>query len=150
MPKIDVTRAPERKGADYPAPFAAPCADRIRKRLGDAGGLSDFGVNLMRLGPGAWSSQRHWHTHEDEFVYVLEGQVVLIDDHGETVLRPNDCAAFPKGTANGHHLVNRSESVAIYLEIGSRAAADVTTYPDIDMKFDNADDAYTRMDGTRY
>ena len=150
MPKIDLARAPERKGADYPAPFAAPCADRIRKRLGDAGGLSDFGVNLMRLGPGAWSSQRHWHTHEDEFVYVLEGQVVLIDDHGETVLGPNDCAAFPKGAANGHHLVNRSESVAIYLEIGSRAAADMTTYPDIDMKFDNADDAYTRMDGTRY
>jgi uncharacterized cupin superfamily protein len=150
MPKIDLSSVLERKGADYPAPFADPCAQRIRQRLGDAGGLVDFGVNLMRLSPGAWSSQRHWHTQEDEFVYVLEGQVVLIDDHGETLLGPNDCAAFPKGASNGHHLVNRSDGVAIYLEIGSRAAADITTYPDIDMKFDNAVDNYTRKDGTPY
>jgi len=82
MPKIDVVTVPERKGSSYPSPFDAPCADRVRKRLGDAGGLSDFGVNLMLLPPGNWSSQRHWHSHEDEFVYVLEGEVTLIEDGG--------------------------------------------------------------------
>ena len=150
MPKIDLSKVAERKGADYPSPFADACAARIRQRLGNAGGLVDFGVNLMRLAPGAWSSQRHWHTQEDEFVYVLEGQVTLIDDNGETLLGPNECAAFPKGVANGHHFVNRSADMAIYLEIGSRSAADITAYPDIDMKFDNADDKYTRKDGTPY
>ncbi|TIH77258.1 cupin domain-containing protein, partial [Klebsiella pneumoniae] len=93
MPKIDLTKVPERKGTDYPAEFAAPCAERVRQRLGDAAGLGDFGVNLMRLPPGNWSSQRHWHSDEDEFVYVLAGEVVLIEDGGETVLRAGDCAA---------------------------------------------------------
>ena len=94
MPKIDIAAVPERKGSGYPPPFDAACADRVRQRLGNAGGLTDFGVNLMRLPPGNWSSQRHWHSHEDEFVYVLEGELTLIEDGGETVLRAGDCAAF--------------------------------------------------------
>ena len=150
MPKVDVDSVPKRKGSGYPQPFAAPCADRIRQRLGDAGGLRDFGVNLMRLPPGGWSSQRHWHSHEDEFVYVLEGEVTLIEDNGETPLRAGDCAAFPKGTGNGHHLVNRSAAMAVYLEIGSRVPADLTTCSDIDMMSANADGRFVHKDGTPY
>lgn len=150
MPKVDVDAVPKRKGAGYPQPFAAPCAERIRQRLGDAGGLRDFGVNLMRLPPGGWSSQRHWHSHEDEFVYVLEGEVTLIEDNGETPLRAGDCAAFPKGTGNGHHLVNRSAAMAVYLEIGSRVPADLTTCSDIDMMSANADGRFVHKDGTPY
>ncbi len=110
MPKIDLAAVPERKGAGYPKPFDAPCASRTRRRLGDAGGLQDFGVNLMTLPPGGWSSQRHWHSDEDEFVYVLEGELTLVEDDGETPLKAGECAAFPKGTGNGHHLQNRSSA----------------------------------------
>ena len=150
MPKIDIAAVPERRGSGYPAPFDAPCAARTRRRLGEAGGLTDFGVNLMRLPPGAWSSQRHWHSHEDEFVQVLEGELILIEDGGETVLRAGDCAAFPKGSGNGHHLINRSGEVAVYLEVGSRQPADLTTCSDIDMMSSNADGRFTRKDGTPY
>jgi uncharacterized cupin superfamily protein len=150
MPKIDISTVPERKGTGYPEPFNAPCAERIRQRLGNAGGLTDFGVNLMRLPPRSWSSQRHWHSHEDEFVFVLDGELVLIEDGGETVLRAGDCAAFPKGTGNGHHMINRSSATAVYLEVGSRAPADMTTCSDIDMKSANADGRFVRKDGTPY
>jgi uncharacterized cupin superfamily protein len=150
MPKIDVGAAPGRKGSPYPAPFDAPCAERVRQRLGDAGGLTDFGVNLMHLPPGNWSSQRHWHSHEDEFVYVLQGEVTLIEDSGETLLRAGDCAAFPKGTGNGHHMINRSDMVAVYLEVGSRQPADLTTCSDIDMMSANADGRFVHKDGTPY
>ena len=150
MPKIDINAVPSRRGAGYPAPFDAPCADRVRRRLGDAGGLSGFGVNLTRLPPGGWSSQRHWHTHEDEFVYVLEGELVLVEDGGETLLRAGECAAFPRGTGNGHHLVNRSTGTAVYLEVGSRVPDDVTTCSDIDMMSSNADGRFIRKDGTPY
>jgi len=150
MPKIDIATVPASKGAPYPAPFDAPCAERIRKRLGNAGGLADFGVNLMRLPPGNWSSQRHWHSHEDEFVYVLEGEVVLVEDDGETVLRAGDCAAFPKGSGNGHHMINRSDAVAVYLEVGSRAPDDLTTCSDIDMMSANSDGRFVHKDGTPY
>ena len=115
MPKIDVTTVPARQGSGYPAPFDAACATRVRRRLGDAGGLHDFGVNLMTLPPGGWSSQRHWHSDEDEFVHVLEGEVILVEDGAESVLRAGDCAAFPKGSGNGHHLINRSAAMAVYL-----------------------------------
>ena len=118
MPKIDIAAVPARKGSGYPPPFDAPCAARTRQRLGDAGGLRDFGVNLMTLPPGSWSSQRHWHSDEDEFVYVLEGEVTLIEDGGEMVLHAGDCATFPKGTGNGHHLINKSSAMAVYLEVG--------------------------------
>jgi uncharacterized cupin superfamily protein len=104
----------------------------------------------MHLPPGNWSSQRHWHSHEDEFVHVLEGEVTLIEDGGETVLRAGDCAAFPKGTGNGHHMVNRSDRVAVYLEVGSRHPDDLTTCSDIDMKSANADGRFVRKDGTPY
>jgi uncharacterized cupin superfamily protein len=150
MPKIDIAAVPERKGTGYPPQFNAPCADRIRQRLGNAGGLADFGVNLMHLPPGNWSSQRHWHSHEDEFVYVLEGEVVLVEDGGETVLRAGDAAAFPKGTGNGHHLINRSDKTAVYLEAGSRNPQDVTTCSDIDMMSASADGRFTHKDGTAY
>ncbi|SAK62818.1 transcriptional regulator [Caballeronia glebae] len=148
MPKIDLAAVPAMKGSGYPPPFDAPCADRTRRRLGDAAGLSDFGVNLMHLPPGGWSSQRHWHSHEDEFVQVLEGELVLIEDGGETTLRAGDCAAFPKGTGNGHHMINRSERIAVYLEVGSRVQDDLTTCSDVDMMSANADGRFVHKDGT--
>jgi len=150
MPKIDTNSVPVRKGSGYPSPFDEPCAARTRRRLGDAGGLRDFGVNLMTLPPGGWSSQRHWHSHEDEFVYLLEGELTLIEDGGETVLRAGDCAAFPKGSGNGHHLVNKSTAMAVYLEAGSRNPLDLITCSDIDMKSASADGRFVRMDGTPY
>ena len=150
MPKIDIATAPERKGSGYPSPFDTPCADRVRQQLGDAGGLTDFGVNLMRLPPGNWSSQRHWHSHEDEFVYVLEGELTLVEDSGETVLRAGDCVAFPKGSGNGHQLINKSDAMVVCLEVGSRWPSDVTTYSDIDMMIANADGRYVHKDGTPY
>ena len=150
MPKIDIAAVPKRKGAPYPTPFDMPCAERIRQRLGDAGGLKDFGVNLMRLPPGNWSSQRHWHSHEDELVYVLEGELILVEDEGETVLRAGDCATFPKGSGNGHHMINRSNAIAVYLEVGSRQRDDLTTCSDIDMMSSNADGRFVHKDGTPY
>jgi uncharacterized cupin superfamily protein len=150
MPKIDIATVPVRKGSGYPPPFDAPCAARTRRRLGEAGGLRDFGVNLMTLPPGSWSSQRHWHSHEDELVYVLEGEVTLIEDGGETVLHAGDCATFPKGTGNGHHLINKSSAMAVYLEVGSRNPHDLTTCSDIDMKSSNADGRFVHKDGTPY
>ena len=150
MPKVEVTAVPARRGSGYPAPFDAPCAARTRRRLGDAGGLRDFGVNLITLPPGGWSSQRHWHSDEDEFVYVLEGELTLVEDGGETLLRAGDCAAFPKRTGNGHHLQNRSTVLALYLEVGSRQPNDLTTCSDIDMMSSNADGRFVRKDGTPY
>jgi len=148
MPKIDLAAVPVRKGSGYPPPFDAPCAGRTRRRLGDAGGLEDFGVNLMTLPPGGWSSQRHWHSDEDEFVYVLEGELTLVEDGGPTLLRTGECAAFPKGTGNGHHLKNESGAMAVYLEVGSRNPDDLTTCSDIDMKSSNADGRFVRKDGS--
>jgi uncharacterized cupin superfamily protein len=148
MPKIDLAAVPARKGSTYPRPFDAPCAERARQRLGDAGELTDFGVNLMRLAPGGWSSQRHWHSHEDEFLYVIEGELTLVEDGAETVLRAGDCAAFAKNSGNGHHLINRSDTMAIYLDIGSRSPVDVVVYSDIDMIISGG--GFTRKDGTPY
>ena len=150
MPKIDVANVPKRQGGGYPAPFAAQSAQRIRQRLGDAAGLADFGVNLMRLPPGTWSAQRHWHSHEDEFVYVLQGELALIEDGGETLLRAGDCAAFPKNSGDGHHLINRSATTAVYLEVGSRSPADVITCSDVDMISPAADGRFLHKDGTPY
>jgi uncharacterized cupin superfamily protein len=150
MPKIDVTSVPERKGSGYPAPFHEIARDRTRKPLGNAAGLTQFGVNLLTLPPGAASSQRHWHSAEDEFVYVVSGEVTLITDEGEQVLDAGDCAGFPKNDGNGHQLVNKSSAVAVCLEIGTRSEDDVCTYPDIDMKIDSKIGRYTRKDGTLY
>ena len=150
MPKIDLDDVPELHGTGYPPPFAAQSAGRVRQRLGDAGGLVDFGVNLMRLPPGNWSSQRHWHSKEDEFVYVLEGELTLIEDRGETVLRAGDCAAFPKNSGNGHHMINRSNAMAVYLEAGSRSPVDVITCSDVDMMSPSTDGRFLHKDGTPY
>jgi uncharacterized cupin superfamily protein len=149
MPRIDLTRVPERRGSGYPAPFAQAAQGRIKQALGDAGGLSDFGVNLTRLPPGGWSSQRHWHTGEDEFVYVLSGELVLVTDAGEQPLRAGECAAFPKNLADGHHLINRGSETAVYLEIGTRSAEDACHYPDIDLYVDGRR-GFTHKDGTPY
>lgn len=134
MPKIDIDKLPLDTRTGYPEPFRQAVVGRERKRLGNAVGLDQFGVNLSRLKPGAASSQRHWHKHEDEFVYVLEGELVLVEDEGEAVLRPGDAAGWKAGVANGHCLINRTDRDAIYLEIGSRAPREVATYPDIDMR----------------
>jgi uncharacterized cupin superfamily protein len=147
--RIDLKAVPVVTGSSYPAPFDAPCAARARQRLGDAASLTDFGVNLLRLPPDAWSSQRHWHSAEDEFVYVLEGEVVLVTDDGEEILRAGDCAGFKAGQKDGHHLQNRSSRDVVLLEIGSRKAAeDEGEYPDIDLRFLKGDLGYARRNGT--
>lgn len=146
--RIDKHAAPTVNGTLYPEPFDQPCRPRRRIRLGDAAGLDQFGVNLCRLPPGAWSSQRHWHTHEDEFVYVAEGEVVLVTEEGEETLRAGDCAGFKAGAADGHHLQNRSTMDALILEVGSRREEDIAYYPDIDLVADGPD--YLHRDGTPY
>jgi len=149
--KIDIETAPTGHGTGYPEEFAAPCKPRRRWRLGDAAGLDQFGVNLLRRPAGAWSSQRHWHSAEDEFVWVVEGEVVLVEDEGETVLRAGDCAGFKAGVANGHKIENRSGREAVLLEVGSRRPSeDAADYPDIDMILPQGADRYFHRDGTPY
>jgi uncharacterized cupin superfamily protein len=149
MPKrIDLTAAPIVTGSAYPKPFDAPCAARSRQRLGVPAGLTDFGVNLLRLPPRAWSSQRHWHMAEDEFVFIIEGEVVLVTDSGEEILRAGDSAGFKAGIKDGHHLQNRSEHEAVVLEIGSRKLEDEGDYSDIDMRFTPS--GFTHKDGKPY
>lgn len=131
---IDPARVGGRRGIAYPPPHNAGFEGREKKALGDAAGLTQFGVNLVTLDPGAMSSLRHWHEREDEFVYVLEGEITLVTEAGETVLAPGMAAGFKAGVADGHHLVNRTGQPARYLEVGSRYDADAVDYPDIDMK----------------
>ncbi len=151
MPRIDIAAAPRLDGTGYPEEHAGPCKPRRRWRLGDAAGLDQFGVNLLRLPAGAWSSQRHWHSVEDEFVWVLEGEVVLVEEDGETVLAAGDCAGFKAGVPNGHKLENRTDREAVVLEVGGRApAADACDYPDIDMIAAPGEDRYRHRDGTPY
>lgn len=151
MPKIDIDNAPTGHRTGYPEEFAAPCKLRRRWRLGDAVGLDQFGVNLLRLPAGAWSSQRHWHAAEDEFVWVLDGEVVLVEDEGETILRAGDCAGFKAGVPNGHKIENRSDREAVLLEIGTRRpATDACDYPDIDMILPKGADRYFHRDGSPY
>lgn len=156
MPKVDPTQVTVREGSSYPAPFDGPCRTRRGERLGDAVGLTQFGVNLMTLPPGAWASQRHWHAHEDEFVYVLEGEATLVEDGGETILRAGDSAGWPAGVKDGHHLVNRSRAPVRFLVVGSRNDADHGEYPDIDMVFTEGrysgtkGGIFRRRDGTAY
>ena len=154
MPRIDAASAPRSTGSGYPPPFDEPCKARESVRLGLAAGLTQFGVNLVVLKPGAWSSQRHWHAKEDEFVWVLEGDLVLIDDDGETILKAGDCAGFKAGDRNGHHLVNRSAKDACFLAVGTRDDDDHGEYPDIDMCFRpsrySGGGGFTHKDGTPY
>jgi uncharacterized cupin superfamily protein len=154
MPKIDAASVPVVRGSGYPTPFDEPCRERENHRLGLAAGLTQVGVNLTRLPPGTWSSQRHWHAREDELVYVLEGEVTLVDDSGEQVLRAGDAAGFKAGERNGHHLQNRSQRDAVLLTVGTRDDADFGEYPDIDLKFlpgsYSGGGGYTHKDGRRY
>jgi uncharacterized cupin superfamily protein len=149
MPKLDLSTIATRRGSSYPAPFAREAEKRTRQRLGEAGGLTQFGVNLLQLPPGTWSSQRHWHALEDEFVFVLSGEVVLITDQGEETLRAGDCAAFPKNTPDGHHLVNHGDAVAVCLEVGSRVDGERVVYSDIDLLVEPKL-GFTHKDGTPY
>jgi uncharacterized cupin superfamily protein len=150
MAKIEVGSVPERKGSTYPDPFHKIAPNRIKQALGDAAGLTQFGVNLTRLPPGEWSSQRHWHSNEDEFVYVISGVLTLITDDGRIVLKAGDHAAFPKGKPNGHHLVNEGGETAVYLEVGTRNDDDAVVYPDIDLYAPPGNVGYTHKDGKPY
>jgi uncharacterized cupin superfamily protein len=132
-PALDPEELAVRRGSSYPEAFREPCRTRTKRALGDALGLNNFGVNLVTLPPGAWSAQRHWHSHEDEFVYVVEGELTLITEDGEQALIPGQVAGFPAGKADGHHLVNKGRAPATYLEIGDRRQADAVTYPDADL-----------------
>ncbi len=151
-PALDPATVPAVTGSDYPEPFRAAVAARERRALGDAVGLTNFGVNLTRLPPGCASAQRHWHSKQDEFVYIVEGEVVLVTDAGEQVLTAGMVAGFPAGTGDGHQLINRSERDAIYLEIGDRSANDDCDYPDIDMlvRWIDGEEKYVHKDGTPY
>lgn len=149
MPKraLDQIAAVARTG--YPAPFKDAVKGRSAQALGDAFGLTQFGVNRVRLAPGAWSSQRHWHALEDEFVLVTEGELVLVTDAGEEVMRPGEIVGFKAGVQDGHHFQNRTQRDAVFLVVGSRVDGDWGDYPDIDLRF-TPDGRYTRKDGTPY
>ena len=149
MPKIDIPNLKVDNYSGYPEPYRQVTNERERKRLGNAVGLDQFGVNLTVLRPGAASSQRHWHENEDELVYMLEGEVVLVEDGGETILRPGDAAGWKSGVANGHSLINRTDRDAVFLEIGTRAKAERAHYSDIDMMVvrDEKGARYTRKNG---
>ena len=152
MPKIDHATAPRGEGTRYPEPYAAPCRGRHWLKLGEAAGLTQFGVNLVTLPPGVWSSQRHWHAREDEFLHVVSGEVVLITDAGEQVLRAGDSAGFPAGSRDGHCLQNRGAVDAVVLVVGTRDDADWGEYPDIDLMFKpgrySGGGGFARKDGT--
>jgi len=139
-------------GTLYPPPLDEPCRSRRRTRIGNAAGLTQFGVNIVCLPPGAWSSQRHWHTETDEFVYVLSGELVLVTDDGEEILRAGDGAGFKANDRNGHHLQNRSSEDATFLEIGTRVPGDAATYSDVDLLSPphQRPALYTHRDGTPY
>jgi uncharacterized cupin superfamily protein len=149
--KINVHDAVTVKGSSYPSPYDEPCAQRLRRRIGDVAGLTQFGVNLTRLPPGCWSSQRHWHVGEDEFVFVIEGEVVLVTDAGEEILRPGDSAGFKAGIADGHHLQNRSDRDAVVLEVGSRSEdGDQVLYPGIDLQILKGRPGFVHNNGEPY
>ena len=149
MPKLDLDVIEQTSRTGYPPPYDAPMAKRHYRRLAPAAGLSDFGVSHVVLEPGGLSSQRHWHEGEDEFVVIVAGEAVLIEDAGETLLRAGDCAAFPKGVDDGHHLVNRAETPCVFVAVGKASATDCH-YPDIDMHLDAASGTFTRKDGSAY
>lgn len=147
MPRIELDSVPQTKRTGYPGALAAPVQGRWYRRLSPATGLTDFGVSHVVLEPGAWSSQRHWHEGEDEFLVVLHGEAILVDDNGRTVLRSGDCAAFPKNDGNGHHLVNESSTDVILIVVGRPAQSDCH-YPDIDLHLDGPTQRYLRRDGS--
>lgn len=152
MPFIDQTTCPLKTGSIYPEPYASMMQGRSSLRLGEAGGRTQFGVNMVMLEPGAMSALRHWHRNEDEFVWVVEGECTLIQDAGETLMRPGDCAAFPAGDQNGHHFLNRTDRVAKFLVVGSKAPREVATYSDVDLRvvIEGGKADFTCKDGTPF
>ena len=152
MPLIDPLSVPMKTGSIYPDPYASMMKGRSSLRLGDAGGLTQFGVNICRVEPGSGSSHRHWHHNEDEMVYILSGEAVLIENEGETVLEACDAATFKAGVANGHTLFNRGAFDLVFLEIGTRANDEIAEYPDVDLRAEavNRVWTFTRKDGTHF
>ena len=148
MPKVDLESIEQNNATGYPPPFDQEVEGRWKRRLGPSSGLTDFGVSQVTLKPGAWSSQRHWHDGEDEFLVMLTGEAVLVEDEGRSVLGPGDCAAWPKGIQNGHHLRNESDRDCSFIVVGGGANTG-GGYSDIDMMF-KADGSYVRKDGTPY
>jgi uncharacterized cupin superfamily protein len=150
MKKIDLSAVAVGGGSNYPPPFDQPCNGQTSQRLGRSQGLTMFGVNLTVIPPGEWSSQRHWHSHEDEFVWVVEGELTLVTDAGDETMGPGDCAAFKAGDPDGHHLVNKSDRPAKVLEIGNTDPRDRCVYADIDMVVEPGDQGYSHRDGAPY
>ncbi len=152
LPALDPATVPEHRGSGYPEPFRARMGDRVKRKLGDACGLTRFGVNLVTLGPGGQSALRHWHTLEDEFVCIVDGEVVLVTNAGEQVLTRGMCAGYPAGQRDAHHFVNRSTAPATYLEIGNRIDGDNAFYPDDDLMWGEDENGVfaAHKDGRRY
>ena len=153
MPKIDIASVPTVSGSRYPEQFKQACTGRHFQRLGDAADLTQFGVNLVRINPGSASSLRHWHESEDEFALMLEGELVLIEDEGETIMRPGDAAGFKANSGNGHHFVNRSDRDGVFLVVGTRALSERAHYPGLDLvavRDEGAAGRYTRKSGESY
>lgn len=149
---INPEEVPEIKGSNYPEAFKKLVAGRTKKRLGDAAGLTNFGVNLVKLEPGSWSSIRHWHLKQDEFIYIVEGEVALVTNAGKQILKPGDAAGFPAGEADGHHLINYSNSIVTYLEIGDRTSDEQVVYPDEDLVANDDSEGwrFAHKDGSSY
>ena len=150
MPKVDLESIKQTNRSSYPPPYNEDVAGRWYRRVGKAGGLTEIGISHVVLEPGAWSAQRHWHEGLDEFVVMLDGEAVLVEDDGETVLRAGDCAAFPKDVANGHHLVNRSDRPCTFLAIDNRRGEGDCHYPDADLHYDVGSNRFTHKDSTPY
>ncbi|NOD62768.1 MULTISPECIES: cupin domain-containing protein [unclassified Ruegeria] len=148
MPKLDLSQIPFKGGSSYPGKLAEAVGGRFNQGVGDAGGLTQFGVNIVRLEPQALSSLRHYHMEQDEFAIMLSGICVLIDDDGEHEMQPGDCAAWPAGEANGHHLVNRTDAPATFLVVGTRTPTETCFYSDLDMMVKDEGNTFTRKDGS--
>ena len=150
MPKLDLTKVPIKTGSIYPEPYASMVAGRSSLRLGDAGGLTQFGANIEILQAGALSSLRHWHLNEDEFVMVIEGECIMVEDAGQVLMQTGDCAAFPAGSTDGHQFINLSDKVAKFLVVGTKAKSEVATYSDVDFQLHvgGGKARFTYKDGT--
>jgi uncharacterized cupin superfamily protein len=151
-PALDPMSVPPRTSSGYPEPYRSRVLPREKRQLGDALGLTKIGINHTTLPPGKESSMRHWHTHEEEFIFVLQGEVVLRTDAGEQLLKAGMCAGFPLGTTDGHQLVNRGTEPAVYLEVSNRDPLDEAAYSDVDLRWNAADarGIFTRKDGSKF
>ena len=152
LPALAPAQVDARIGSAYPEPFKSRVSTRRKQRLGDALGLKNYGVDLTTIPPGAVSALRHWHSHEDEFIYIVSGELTLVTNDGEQRLTPGMCAGFPAGNADGHCLLNRTQRDAVYLEVGDRRPEDAVTYPDDDISGQATPQGrrFTRKDGTPY